>query len=270
MKISFSLIFICCMALISCTGAKQTLPYFENLKDVNSGKLGHSDFNIRIVPDDELLITVNSENPEATYQYNLPLTNPGGTTISENIKNVSTQQQIQTYIVNKQGDITFPILGKIHVEGMTMDDLAEYLTKRISQDVNNPIVRVSMANFKVNVLGEVKEPQTILVKSERFSVLDALAGAGDMTEYGLRDNVIVIRELPGGEKEFRRLNLQDASVVTDPYFYLQQNDVVYVEPNSIRKSNSKYNQNNSFKLSVISTIVSAISVIASLTIALTK
>ena len=124
-------------------------------------------------------------------------------------------------------------------------------------------------NFNVNVLGEVRNPGRINVETQRFSVLDALAKAGDLTEYGLRDGVIVIRE-ENGQKTYHRLNLNDAAVLSSPYFYLQQNDVVYVEPNKIRRENSKYNQNNAFKLSVISTIVSACSVVVSLIIALSK
>ena len=142
------------------------------------------------------------------------------------------------------------------------------LTEKISEQVTDPIVRTELINFKVNVIGEVKEPRQVLVRSQRFSVLDALASAGDLTEFGKRSNVLVIREIDG-EKHYARLNLGDSNVTSSPYFYLKKNDVVYVEPNKIRQDNSSYNQNNAFKLSVVSTIVSAASVIASLVIALT-
>ena len=117
-------------------------------------------------------------------------------------------------------------------------------------------------------MGEVKTPCAINVKRERYSILDALSDAGDLTEYGERDNVLLIRE-ENGAKTYHRINLNDASILSSPYFYLKQNDVVYVEPNSIREDNSKYNQNNSYKVSVVSAIVSACSVVASLVIALT-
>ena len=113
----------------------------------------------------------------------------------------------------------------------------------------------------------MENPKRINVRTERFSVLDALAESGDLTEYGKRDNVIVIRE-QDGKVTYQRLDLRDANIVSSPYYYLQQNDVVYVEPNNIKASNSRYNTMNSYKLSAISTTVSAVSVIASLIIAL--
>lgn len=117
------------------------------------------------------------------------------------------------------------------------------------------------------MLGEVKRPGAIEAKSERFTIFDALAAAEDMTEYGERTNVMVIRE-ENGQRVYHRVNLKDARIVDSPYYYLQQNDVVYVEPNRIKAGNAKYSQNNAFKVTVVSTIVSAVSVIASLVIAL--
>ena len=124
-----------------------------------------------------------------------------------------------------------------------------------------------MINFTVNVMGEVRAPQRMVVGKERFTVLDALAAAGDLTEYGKRDNVLVIRT-ENGKSTYHRINLTDGSIYASPFFYLQQNDVVYVEPNKIKVDNSKYNQFAAFKLSQASTIVSVASVIASLVIAL--
>jgi polysaccharide export outer membrane protein len=160
-----------------------------------------------------------------------------------------------------------PILGKVHVEGKTTNEIRDMLVKEISKDVKDPFVDVTIVGFKVNVLGEVKDPGTKIVTKERYSILDALADAKDLTEYGKRENVLLIRE-EGGTKKVVRLNLNDAKLLESSYFYLQQNDAIYVEANTIKQENSKYNQNNGFKLSVVSTIVSACSVIASLIIAL--
>ena len=150
---------------------------------------------------------------------------------------------------------------------MSTLQLKEELEKRISKNVSNPVVRVQMVNFRVNVLGEVKKPGVITVNKQRYSILDALAEAGDLTEYGERDNVLLIRE-EDGKKVYHRFNMNNSSMLTSPYFYLKQNDVIYVEPNEIRRENAMYNQNNSYKISVVSTIVSATSVIVSLIIAL--
>lgn len=268
-------IIICLIAALglgSCTSKKQTLPYFEYMQS-EKGVMGTSKYEVRIVPDDELLITVNSVDPRASAIYNMPLINPAINGVQVNsvsgvTKTATKNDQYQTYIVDKEGNIIMPVIGKIHVAGMTPEELSLDIKNRISKEVIDPIVNVSIKNFKVNVLGEVKNPQTIVVGTERFSIFDALAGAGDMTEYGNRDNVLIIRETMDGTKEYVRLDMHDPAIVNSPYFYLRQNDVVYVEPNAIRGSISKYDQNNSYKVQVVSTVVSAISVIASLVITL--
>ncbi len=178
-----------------------------------------------------------------------------------------TTTQKQTYIVDKKGDIMFPILGKIHVVGMTTAQLAEELTRRIAKDVEAPYVRVELMNFNVNVMGEVQTPGRYNFETERVSVLDALAKAGDMSVFGKRHNVTVWRE-EDGVVTYHKLNLNDSKAYSSPYFYLKQNDVLYVEPSESRAGQADYNQNNSYKVSVISAIVSGVSVITSLVIAL--
>ena len=259
----------CCAVLLmcaSCGSTKEvpTLAYFQNLKD-SVGKLPDnvSNYKIKIQPDDELIITITSTLPEATAMYNLPLGNPS---LKGNI-NATQSPRIQTHIVDHNGMIQLPVLGEIQAAGLSTKELEAVIKNRVSEQVKDPFVRVEMINFTVNVMGEVKAPQRMVVGKERFSVLDALAAAGDLTEYGKRDNVLVIRT-ENGKSTYHRLNLTDGSIYASPYFYLQQNDVVYVEPNDIKIDNSKYNQFSAFKLSQLSTIVSLASVIASLVIAL--
>lgn len=248
----------------SCSSSKTSLTYFEDIKNQTDGVIPVGDYKIKIVPDDELMITVNSLVPTATAEYNLPLVNPSQRANAS----VNVQPMQQTYLVDDEGDIVFPVLGKLHVEGMTVQELTKYLEGRISADVENPIVRVELLSFRVNVLGEVNAPGVKQVKNQRFTLLDALAAAGDLTPYGERENVLLIRE-EKGKVAYHHFNLNDSKTLESPYFYLQQNDVVVVEPNKIQKDNSKYNQFNAYKVSVISTVVSAASVIASLVIALT-
>ena len=162
-----------------------------------------------------------------------------------------------------------PILGRILVIDKTTTQVARELTEMISQDVKDPHVRVDLVNFSVDVLGEVKAPQRTYSGREQFTVLDAIAQCGDLTEFAQRDRIFVIRT-ENGKRTYNRLDLNKSEVFNSPYFYLRQNDVIYVEPNKIRIDNSKYNQNNAFKLSVVSTIVSGVSVIASLIIALSR
>ena len=261
----------------ACTTQKD-LAYFENIKDSQFGTIQTADYQIKIKSQDELMIIVSSEVPSASTQFNTVMANPvtgkdlpdiTSASIGSIMTTSSTTPKYLTYTVHKNGDIDFPVLGEIHVEGMTIEELKNYLKSQIENTVRNPLVFVYLVNFKVKVIGEVKEPQTVNVTTEKFSIIDALSACGDMTEYGKRDNVIIMREQPDGTMGYFRLNLHDTSLFTSPYYYLQQNDIVYVEPNQIKQDNSKYNQNNSFKLSTISTIVSAASVIASLVIALT-
>lgn len=256
---------IFCISLLvaSCGTQKNSLTYFKNVNSDSTRTIDNKKYEIKIVPDDELLITVTSLVPEATIAYNLPLDNPA---LRGNLK-VQTQPTQQTYIVNKDGYINFPVLGKIKVEAKTTTQITDFITQKVSEAVTDPYVRVELLNFKINVLGEVRNPGPIRIDGQRFSILDAIANAGDLTEFGQRENILLIRE-ENGTKTYHRLNINDNSIITSPYFYLQQNDVIYIEPNKIKNDNSKYNQNNAFKLSVVATIVSAVSVIASLVIAL--
>ncbi len=269
---------IICLTLSGCHTPKD-LAYFDDIKDSKSGTLPVANYGIKIVPEDELLITVTSEIPAATKQFNQSFLNPlsrsdiqdlaANTQSISSSANTTGSSRIPTYIVNADGNIEFPVLGEIHVAGMTTQQLAQYIKEKVSSSVKDPSVKVTLVNFKVNVIGEVNSPHTINVTSEKFSIIDAIAACGDLTDFGKRNNVIVIRENNDGTRAYERIDLHDTKLFQSPYFYLKQNDIVYVEPNSIKQANSKYNTNNSYKLSVISTIVGTSSVIASLIIALT-
>ena len=266
-KIIYTFFILCALSLsgVSCSSSKDNLAYFQNIDSIaiNQG-LGNNNYAIRIVPDDELKIVVTSQVPEATAPYNLPMANYATATALSS----SATPAIQTYTVDKKGCIVVPIIGKIDVAGKTTDEVAKKIKRLVEKDVKDPYVTVRFCGFRVNVLGEVNSPGAKISSKERYSILDAIADAGDLNVYGKRDNILLIREVDGVKKQVR-LSLNDAKLLESPYFYLQQNDIIYVEPNKIKKDNSKYNQNNAFKMSVVSTIVSAASVIASLVIALT-
>ncbi len=150
---------------------------------------------------------------------------------------------------------------------MTTEQLQADLMSRISKWVEDPTVSVRLLNYRVNVLGEVNRPGAILVNANRYTILDALADAGDMTPYGERQDVLLIREENGNQKRVL-LDITSSDLLTSEYYYLQPNDYIYVKPNKVREGNAKYDSNKSYKLSMISTVVSASSVIASLIIAL--
>lgn len=252
-----------CIALCGCK-SQEKLAYFSENRPADHQIIANTGWKIKIEPNDELLITVNSELPEVTAIYNLPTANPSK--LSE-LNSPGLQGQLQTYIVDRAGNIKFPVFGTIHVEGMTTAELAELITQKVAKDVEAPYVRVELLNFKINVLGEVTRPGTYEIRSERVSILDALAQAGDLTIFGKRDNVTLIRE-EDGKITYNTINLNDSKLIESPYYYLKQNDAIYVEPTETRKGQAEYNQNNAFKVSVISAIISGVSVIASLVIAL--
>ena len=249
----------------SCSSSRDSLAYFQNVdNNVFEQGFGSNEYGVKVVLDDELKIVITSQVPEATAPYNLPLANYANATELSS----SSSPAIQTYVVDKEGYITLPVIGRLKVAGKTTDEITSEIKDIVEKDVNDPYVMVKLCGFRVNVLGEVKEPGAMNVTKERYSIFDAIAEAGDLTEFGKRDNVLLIRE-ENGVKKYVRLNLNDVAILESPYYYLQQNDIIYVEPNKIKVDNSKYNQNNAFKMSVVSTIVSALSVIASVVIALT-
>ena len=254
--------------LLSCSTTKENnLAYFQDFSLADSGTLPNEQgiYPVRIQCDDELFITITSAIPEATASYNLPMDNPA---TRGNVRQV-TQPRSQTYIVDEEGYIMMPVLGRILVKDKTISQLSKEIKAMVERDVKDPHVRIDLVNFAVDVMGEVHNPQRLHTSRQNYTVLDAITQCGDLTEYGKRDRVYVIRT-EEGKRTYQRLNLNSSEVFSSPYFYLKQNDIVYVEPNNIRIDNSKYNQNNAFKLSVISTIVSSASVVISLIIALVR
>lgn len=252
------------LLLSSCKSEKNSLTYFEDIKENKEGSFELPDYSVKLQQDDELLITVNSSEPAAVQYYNMPLANPA----QRDILQANSNPQLQTYIIDNEGNITFPMLGTIHLAGLSIEDATALLTEKVREDVTDAIVRLELLNFNINVLGEVKAPGRYKISNRKITVLDALAMAGDMTEFGVRENVTVIRE-ENGKLVYHHMNLNSSEIFTSPYYYMQQNDVVYVAPNKAQQDASKYNKNNTYKVSVISTIVSACSVVVSLIIALT-
>ena len=249
---------IAAVTLLSCTSTKNNnLAYFKDLGANESGTLANpqGSYPILIQPNDELVIAVTSAVPEATAAYNLPMDNPA---TRGNLRQ-TTQPRTQTYIVDSQGYIMMPVLGRIYVNGKTLGDISKEITAMVAQDVKDPYVRVDIVNFSVDVMGEVKSPQRVYTGSEHFTVLDALSQCGDLTEYGKRDRVYVIRT-EEGKRTYHRLDLTNSEVFNSPFFYLKQNDVVYVKPKGVRLSASGQTTMTfiSAGLSLVSIIVNTI------------
>lgn len=205
---------------------------------------------------DALTIFVSALDREAVTPYNLPTAiyaQPGS-------NQVQTTPMMQYYIVDTNGDVTMPVLGAVHVAGMTRTEAEEAIRQLLAKQVVNPMVQVNLINAKVSVLGEVVQPRQVAMIGDRMTILEALAAVGDLTPYGRRDNVLVTREV-NGKVEMARLDLRSSDIYTSPYFYLQQNDVVYVSPNKVRAVSST---NAGLWVSVVGTLASTAAVVVTI------
>lgn len=214
--------------LASCSTSKE-IEYFQDIDRVYMEQL-NTEYEAIIKKDDRLAIVVSGPDKTVTAPYNLTLGEMGMSTSS-----VSANPETATlsYLVDAQGNIEFPTLGTIHVEGMTRNQLVSYLTGRIGKDVKNPIVYVAFKNYKITVLGEVRTPGTFVMDSEKISLLQALGRAGDLTLTAKRDGIILLREVDGRQEHYT-IDMRKSDLLNQPYYYLQQNDVIIVPPSSVR------------------------------------
>jgi polysaccharide biosynthesis/export protein len=215
----------------------------------------HKTYETRIKPNDLLSISVVSSEQDASKSYNLivPQISEASTT------SLYLTPTMQPYLVDIEGFIDFPVIGKIKISGLTIEELKVLLKSKISHDFNNddsPIITVRCLNFVVNVLGEVNKPGRYAVDGERITIFEALAYAGDMTIYGQRNNVKVLREHTDGSREIIPVNLNDRNILNNPAYYLEQNDVVYIEPNKVKSRSSKIGSAESLRVSVVSVLIS--------------
>lgn len=220
----------------------------------------------RIVPGDLLSISVGSDSPESVSIFNKISSSTSG--ITENTTTSFVSNNNSTYLVDNKGIIDFPIIGKLNIGGMTRTEAEEFIKSKIYPQYvkKEPTVTIRVENFKIAVLGEVKTPSIYNVPNERVSVLEAVAMAGDLQLTGRRDNVLLIRFKGDGSKEVARINLNDPNLLFSPYFYLQQNDILYVEPNK-SKARTAYTVPPmlTLSLSILSTLLGITNIIVTLT-----
>lgn len=256
---TLSMILIAVM-LVGCNASRRVIYDFNKEASV---KTLLSDGQIRIKPLDRLTVVVSSQNPELAAPFNAPTSynslshNPLGTTSSNGL------QSLQVRTVDENGAIEMPIIGKIICTGKTRSELATEIAKKIIDGgyISDAIVNIQFADMKFFVLGEVARPGQFDITRDKITVLEALAMAGDMTIFGNRSNVAVIRRNGDKEYEVFELNFLEGNQMTSPAFYLQQGDVVYVQPNKYKAATSEINQNRTFWLSIISTLITATSLV---------
>lgn len=262
MKKTILPIVIVCIAVLTLSGcaAVKNYRYFKNLEQVdltNTNPL----FDARIMPKDMLSISVLTTDPEAGRPFNLwSMASGNGNVYGGNGGMNSTMN----YLVDNDGYIEFPVVGRMHVSGMTKTELQNYIKKKIAPylaEKENPIVTVRMSSYHVTVIGEVGRPGVIPVTQERISLLEAITQSGDITPLGKKNQVYLIREDAQGNKTVKKLNLNDATVLNDPDFYLQQNDIVYVPAYNLKVNSTYLNVAGSFWFSITGLATSVVSLV---------
>lgn len=246
---------LCVMALMvlgSC-GSRKNMVYLQ--PDSTEINTKYEQYIPKIQVNDILTLAVTAADPKVTAPFN-----PVSTMSSANMTQATDMALRPTYTVSEDGTITLPMLGKVHVAGLTRLEAIEKIRLELGQYIKDPGVNINFNNFRISVLGEVARPGSFTFPSERVTILEALGTAGDLTIRGIRNNVMVIREA-NGRKTIHRLDLTKQDVLNSPYYYLGQNDVVYVEPNKSQINNSKLGANSNIIISIASLLITVISVL---------
>ncbi|MDR1609879.1 MAG: polysaccharide biosynthesis/export family protein [Candidatus Symbiothrix sp.] len=238
-------------------GSKKDILYFQDIESFPPNTTDYAKYQLHIVPNDNLLITVSALNPMAAEPFNsISLTN----------NSYTTGLEWKGYLVDNKGEINFPVIGKVALGGLTKSEAEKLLEDKISNYLTDkPVVNIRFMNYKISIFGEVNKPGTYTITDERVSLPEMISLAGDLTIYGQRRNVRIYR-MENGEKKYYTVDLTNPAVFYSPYYYLQQNDIVYVEPNKARAGASTYNQSLPLVFSAVSILVT----VASLVITLNK
>lgn len=262
-KIIYSaLVALTMVLMLSSCGSTKNVAYFQNADSI-SYAASKMLYEAKIMPKDELTITVITTDPKAAIPFNLAVSQ----TIGTGGQLSSSGGSLQGYLVDNSGNIEFPVVGTLHVGGLTKSQAENLIKSKVKPylaEQENPIVTVRMGSYHVSVLGEVTKPGVIYAPQEKMSVLEALAQCGDLTIYGKRDNVLLIRQDAEGEKHTYRLNMNDANIINSPYYYLQQNDIIYVEPNKVKAQNSAIGSSTTLWFSAVSILTSIASLVVNI------
>ena len=251
--------FLFALVFLSCASRKEVV-YYQNIDGLASQQKSAS-YEIKIQPDDLLMIIVSAEDPEIAIPFNLATVSVAA---ASNLNAATGTATIQSYLVDAKGTIDFPVLGKIKVGGLTRSEVLQLFQDKIGKYIKNPIINFRIMNFKISVQGEVNLPGTYTISSERITLIEALSMAKDLTIYGKRNNILIIRDVDG-VKSYNRVDITKANFINSPFYYLNQNDVVYVEPNKSRINASAVGPNTGVIISISSLLITLVTVIYSIT-----
>ena len=249
--------------LASCQSYKK-VPYLQDVEVMEQTAQQENLYDAKIMPKDLLTIVVSCTSPELAVPFNLTVASPASVATTGNSQ-LTVQPVLQPYLVDNGGKINFPVLGELKVGGLTKREAEQLIIDKLKPYIKEtPIVTVRMVNYKISVLGEVTRPGTFTISNEKVNLLEALAMAGDMTVWGVRDNVKLIREGADGKQEIVTLDLNKAEPILSPYYWLQQNDIVYVTPNKAKARNSDIGNSTSLWFSATSILVSLASLLVTI------
>lgn len=253
------------LLIFSCSTPKN-ITYFKDIPDTTRFKsIALANYVTPVIlPDDVLQVTVQTLDPGASAMLNMQApaaAAPTATSIVPGSAGSTPTGSTNGYLVDKDGYVVLPLLGKISVKGKTTNQVRDDIQVKAAEYYKDPVVNVRFANFKITVLGEVTRPATYVMPSEKVTLLDALGTAGDLTIYGKRENVLLIRDNEKGGKDFVRFDLNNSQLFTSPYFYLHQGDVVYVEPNKTKISSTDVAQVR--RISILASVLSLLVVVGS-------
>lgn len=247
-------IYICIAFFSSCAKTQDIVYLNKNSESLNRSQISYV---TKFKPDDLLEININSENVEATKPFNL-----SSVAFDNNNLSAVGQPIQQLYLIDNNGQIDFPILGKLNIAGKTRMQVLDLFHKKLSPKfIKDPQINIRITNFNVTVLGDVMRPGRFNIPNERINIFEALGLAGDMNITGRRDDVKVIRENNGNKKVFN-LNLLDANIFNSDAYYLEQNDIIYVQQNKTRVQESKFNRNTGLIISVGSILISLLTILS--------
>lgn len=243
--------------LIASCGTKEDVVYFKGISSADN-IIGLDSYSPTYHIDDELVIIVNAIDAEAAKPFNQIIVN-----FTDDMVEARGRERLQTYIINSDGNINFPVLGNIKIAGLNREQAVNLLQDKLKDYLKDPIVNIKTVNYKITVLGEVNRPGTYTATNERITLIEALAMAGDLTIYGERENVLVIQGYDG-KKTYTRVNLKSKDLFNSPVYYLSQNDVVYVEPNKTRAQSSGIGAGTSVIISSIGLLISVATLIVTI------
>lgn len=258
-KISRLLLYFVILA-ITCTSCRsyKNIPYFTDFPDTTyRTSVQTQAFKSPVIKSDDLLnITIQTIDPEITVLLN------SANSVTQTVGAAASPQAqtVSGYLVDKNGEVELPFVGKLKLAGYTTVEARDVVRTAMQQFVKDPIVNIKFSNFKVTVMGEVTRPATYIMPTEKVTLFDALSQAGDLTIYGRRENVLVIRDTLNNQKNMVHLNLNSKNIMSSPYFYLQPNDVVYVEPGESKAASLDAARTRNF--AIAASILSLLIVIA--------